>query len=239
MFILLPPLPAANRPSPLFTGLQSDDSDLMVKKGRSAIVLAGGRSSRINTGKAGLPWLGSTLLGWTMAELERGFEELIVVAAADQELALPELSAGSVRVLRDVEPYAGPVKALRMGLEAAGGKAAFACACDLPFLNLGLALTLCAMLERHDAVIPLVEGRPQVLHAVYGKNCLSALDAMIGAGERKLQELARRIDVRAVSEDEMRRYDPDLLSFSNVNTPEDYARAVRIAAAKAPRARAR
>jgi len=51
---------------------------------------------------------------------------------------------------------------------------------------------------------------------------------MMGRGQRKLQELTRMVQARTVSEDEVRHFDPELRSFVNVNTPEDYARALRV-----------
>ena len=71
----------------------------------------------------------------------------------------------------------------------------------------------------------MVHGRLQVLHAAYRKSCLPALDAMIARGDRRVQDLAPALDARIVSEAEVVPYDPQLLSFFNVNTPEDLARA--------------
>jgi molybdopterin-guanine dinucleotide biosynthesis protein A len=195
----------------------------MEPRGRSAIVLAGGRSLRMGADKATLPWGGVTMLEWVVAELSRSFEEVVVVAGVNQRAV-----DTAARMLRDSEPFEGPVKALRLGLSTISGEVAFACPCDLPFINAGLALALCDMAADRDAAIPLVQGRLQVLHAAYRKSCLPELDAMIQSGERALRKLTPSLDVRCVNEDEVRRYDPELLSFFNVNTPEDYARAQRL-----------
>jgi molybdopterin-guanine dinucleotide biosynthesis protein A len=90
------------------------------------------------------------------------------------------------------------------------------------------------MAAGHDATIAKIAGRFQVLHAAYGKSCRSALDAMISRGERRLQDLVPLLDVRIVGEDEIRPHDPELLSFFNVNTPEDYASARALAEKLAP-----
>jgi molybdopterin-guanine dinucleotide biosynthesis protein A len=207
----------------------------MKPKRCSAIVLAGGRSSRMGSDKASLPWMGATMLESVAGKLGRGFNDVIVVARANQEAAVAGLPA-SVQAVWDAEPWQGPVTALRIGLATARHPIAFVCACDLPLLDLGLALALCDLAARHDAAIPLVKGRLQVLHAAYRKSCLPALDQMIGRGERKLQDLAPMLDVRTADEAEMRRLDPELRSFFNVNTPDDYARALRLAG-QPPRAR--
>ncbi len=205
----------------------------MRPKNRSAIVLAGGRSLRMGSDKATLSWRGVTMLEWTVDQLVGGFGDLAVVAGANQDMAGLALSAIK-RVVRDTEPFEGPVKALRLGLATVHAGVAFVCACDLPFLNAALAVALCEMTAGNDAAIPMVGGRLQVLHAAYRKSCLPALDAMVNRGERALHKVASAPNSRIISEDELRRYDPELLSFFNVNTPEDYARAQRLGGRQRP-----
>jgi molybdenum cofactor guanylyltransferase len=202
--------------------------------GRSAIVLAGGRSSRMGADKSALRLGGLTIIERMVAELTRGFDEVVIVAGARAVAPASLLAARSVRILRDPVPFEGPVKALRLGLEAIGAEVGFACACDLPFVNVRLAAQLCEMAAGHDAAIAKIAGRLQVLHAGYRKSCLPAIDAMIARGERRLQHLALLLDARIVGENEVLPYDPELLSFFNVNTPEDYAQARKLAAKLAP-----
>jgi molybdopterin-guanine dinucleotide biosynthesis protein A len=206
----------------------------MAAKSGSAIVLAGGRSSRMGSDKGALPWGEATILERVVAELSAAFDDLVVVAGASQAAAMPGSSAAGARVVLDTGAFEGPVQALRLGLATVRAEVAFACACDLPFLNARLALALLNMAAGHDAAMPLVQGRLQVLHAGYRKSCMPALDAMIARGARKLQDLAAQLDVRRVGEDELRPYDSDLLSFFNVNTPEDYAHALRLRAKSSP-----
>jgi molybdenum cofactor guanylyltransferase len=202
--------------------------------GRSAIVLAGGRSSRMGADKAALRLGGFTIIERMVAELTRGFDEVVIVAGARSIAPASVLAAGSVRMLRDPVAFEGPVKALRLGLGAIRAEVGFACACDLPFVNVRLAAELCAMAAGHDAAIAKVAGRLQVLHAAYRKSCLPAIDTMIGREERRLQDLVPVLDARIVGEDEVLPYDLELLSFFNVNTPEDYAQARKLAAKLTP-----
>src|SRR5271170_706598 len=197
--------------------------------GRSAILLAGGRSSRMGADKAALRLGGVTMVERMVAELARGFGEVVIVTGARAVVPASVLAARSVRLLHDPVPFEGPVKALRLGLAAIRAEVGFACACDLPFVNVRVAAELCAMAAGHDAAIAKVVGRLQVLHAAYRKSCLPAIDAMIGREERRLQDLVPVLDARIVGEDEIRPYDPELLSFFNLNTPEDYAQARKLA----------
>jgi molybdopterin-guanine dinucleotide biosynthesis protein A len=179
--------------------------------------------------KAVLQFGAATLIERILAELARAFEEIVVVAApeAADDSALAAL--GGVTLLRDERPFAGPVGALARGLEAIRADAAFACACDLPLLDAHLAQALLAMLPGYDAVIPEVGGITQPLHAAYRKGCARSLRDMDARGETRLYALADSARVRRVGEDELFAIDPGLHSFLNVNTPADYARALRLA----------
>ena len=83
------------------------------------------------------------------------------------------------------------------------------------------------------AVIPEVGGKLQPLHAVYRKRCASAIESL-AAGEKRLTASASAINARKVGEDEIRKLDPQLNSFFNVNTPEDYRRALKLAGLVSP-----
>lgn len=193
----------------------------------SAVVLVGGRSSRMGRDKATLPIAGTTLIERTIAELRREFDDIVVVAAPESIHAatLPALDA---TLIRDEVAFAGPATALLLGLQASRHDLIFACSCDLPMLNARLAADLCSMLEdQNDAVIPMINDHLQVLHTVYRKRCAATLEAMLARGARSLREFAAMLDVRAVGEQELQRIDPESRSFFNINTPSDYAAAIR------------
>jgi molybdopterin-guanine dinucleotide biosynthesis protein A len=148
---------------------------------------------------------------------------------------------------RDDAPFEGPVGALRRGLVRASSEVVFACSCDLPLLRSDLAIALCGMLNGqsdpieatgHDATnpansfeaaIPEIGGFPQPLCAAYRREpAIAALLAMEATNERRLTAIADRLKVNVISEVFLRDIDPDLRSFLNVNTAEDYARALRL-----------
>ncbi len=197
-----------------------------IVKSASAIILAGGRSARMGQAKATLRIGGMTLIERTIAELARVFDDIVVVAAPESAaIELPAL--GAVTIVHDDDAYQGPVGALARGLRAARHELAFACSCDLPMLRCEVAAWLMSLVGDRDAVIPQIGGRLQPLHAVYRRRCAGALDAMLARGEHRLSAIADAVNSRIVSEAEYRRADPDALSCFNVNTPEDYARALR------------
>jgi molybdopterin-guanine dinucleotide biosynthesis protein A len=196
----------------------------------SAVVLAGGRSSRMGQLKALLPFGGPPLVARVATRLSGAFAEIIVVAGAGQASLLQPLVA-SARVVEDANPFPGPLAALKLGLDQAGNDAVFACSCDLPFVSPELARRLCALLDPYDAVVPVVGGRPEPLHAAYAPRVVGALIGRIVAkGETRMSAIAANCSARHVAEAELRALDPELLSFFNVNTPEDYQAALRLLA---------
>ena len=86
-------------------------SETELFKGAATIVLAGGRSSRMGRAKALLRFGGETVIARVVRTLQLSFNEIVVVAAADQEL--PDLPAALVR---DQTPYQGPEGGMCYGL---------------------------------------------------------------------------------------------------------------------------
>jgi molybdopterin-guanine dinucleotide biosynthesis protein A len=176
--------------------------------------------------KAELQFGSTTLLERMVAELRHTFPEIVLVTSPAGLAGARRL--GDVRIVPDEREYAGPLRALALGLTAIRNDGAFVCACDSPLLRADLASLLCAMLERYDAVVPEIAGLAQPLHAAYRKRCVAAINSMIARGEERLVQIVEAVSARKVVEEELRAVDPDLLSFTNVNTPEDYERALRL-----------
>ncbi len=187
----------------------------------SAVVLAGGKSSRMGRPKAMLPFGGEPLVVHVVRRLGLLFPDVVVVAAPGQEL--PELP---VTLVRDDVAYQGPVGGIVYGLRECGSAAAYVTSCDVPFLSLALVSHLASRLPGHDVVVPNWEGRPQPLHAVYRRSVLPLLEGQLERGELRPVFLYDKVRTLRVAEDEIRTVDPDGLSFFNMNTPEDYAAAL-------------
>ncbi|HYK65342.1 MAG TPA: molybdenum cofactor guanylyltransferase [Patescibacteria group bacterium] len=193
-----------------------------------AIVLVGGRSSRMGQPKAALDFGGVPLLTRIVIELKSRFDEIVIVAAPRSE-SQPPIEIPGLKIVHDETAFGGPLDALRRGLDALEHENAFACACDLPLLSSKVAMRLVAMLDNFDAVIPEIAGLLQPLHAVYRKRCARAIQSLASTGEKRLLATARVINGRKVDEAELREIDPELHSFFNINTPDDYQRALKLA----------
>ena len=172
--------------------------------------------------KALLAFDGEPLIGHVVTGLSALFAEVVVVAAPGQDLpALP------VTLVRDDVAYQGPVGGLCYGLRAARGEICFVTSCDSAFLNASLIAHLLSRIPEHDVVVPCWEGRLQPLHAVYRRSVLPLLEGQLARGELRPVYLFDKVRTLRIDEDELRRFDPEGTSFFNMNTPEDYAEALK------------
>ncbi len=188
----------------------------------TAVILAGGKSSRMGQAKALLIFDGEPLITHIARTLQRMFADIVVVAAPQQELpALPG------RLTRDEVAYQGPVGGIYYGLRVAGGEFCFVTSCDAPFLNPALIVYLTAQLPGYDVVVPYWEERYQPLHAVYRKSLLPLLKEQLERGELRPIYLFDKIRTRRIDAEEIKPFDPEGLSFLNMNTPQDYQAAVK------------
>ena len=189
----------------------------------SAIILAGGKSSRMGRAKALLPFDDEPLIIHIARRLERLFAEIIVVAAPDQELPpLPVILA------RDEIAYQGPVSGIYHGLNTATKEACFVTSCDAPFLNLALVSHLLSQIPECDVVVPFWQERYQPLHAVYRTSVAPLLKDQLERGELRPIFLYDKVRTRKVHEDEIRRFDPEGLSLLNMNSPAEYQTALQL-----------
>jgi molybdenum cofactor guanylyltransferase len=189
----------------------------------TAVILTGGKSSRMGSPKALLPFGNEPLIAHLVRRLERKFKLVVVVAAPDQEL--PPLPA---KVVRDEVAYQGPVGGIYYGLMAAIGTGAFVTSCDAAFLSLPLISFLTSQLSNYDVVVPYWQDRFQPLHAVYRRNVAPLLKEQLERGELRPIFLYDRVRTRRVTEQEIRRFDSEGLSFFNMNAPDDYAQALML-----------
>jgi molybdenum cofactor guanylyltransferase len=199
----------------------------------SAIILAGGQSRRMGRPKAALTFGNCTILERLIAELGDSFNDILIVAAPEGTETVPiqhllRTAPPSVRMLRDQMAYQGAAFALALGLAAAANEVAFACSCDLPLLRAEVARTLYGMLNGYEAVIPQIDGKPQPLFALYRRSVAGIIDAQLASGENRLTRITAGLTAYRPRDQELRRIDPELRSFLNVNTPEDYNRALAL-----------
>jgi molybdopterin-guanine dinucleotide biosynthesis protein A len=83
--------------------------------------------------------------------------------------------------------------------------------------------------DNADAIVPVWKGEYEPLHAIYSKNCLGAIRCSLASGKKRIISFYEDIKVKVVSEEEVMRFDPEGLTFFNINTLGDLERAKIIA----------
>ena len=187
----------------------------------SGIILAGGRSSRMGSSKALLPFDNEPLISHIVRRLQPIVDDIVVVAAPDQQL--PPLP---VTLAHDEVAYQGPVGGISYGLAASAGEFAFVTSCDAAFSSRTLIDHLLSLRYEADVVVPRWDDRYQPLFAIYRRTVLPLLKAQLERGELRPVSLFERVKTRIIEEDEIRAFDPEGESFFNMNEPADYERAV-------------
>jgi len=189
---------------------------------RGAIILCGGKSSRIGQDKAMLPFGNETMLERVVRIVGEvvAAKNIVVVAAEGQQLPtlLPE-----VRITRDRTPHQGPLAGLVEGLAPlANVDAVFVTGCDYPLLVPAFVERMFNLLDNHDIVVPEDAERCHPLAAAYHPRIAPIAVQLLEEGKRSLHQLIERVNSWRVLVELLREADPTLRSLSNINTPEEY-----------------
>lgn len=194
----------------------------------TAIILAGGKSSRMGTDKALIKVNDENMLEGAVRALAGGFGELIVSANNKSYDSL------GIKTVSDVFPGRGPLSGIHAGMLASGNDVNFVVPCDMPFIDVKLALYMVELAAGFDVVVPKIGSYYEPLFAVYNKSCLPAVEAHLMAGRNKVTRLYTDsgLKVRCVSESEIEKFGHSESLFFNVNTPVDLEQAKNIAGRK-------
>ncbi|MFC7204496.1 molybdenum cofactor guanylyltransferase [Haloferax namakaokahaiae] len=196
---------------------------------RSAVIIAGGRSTRFgDADKAVAELAGTPMIRRVADRLVPVVDELVVNCRTDQREAIDSAMSGfelPVRYALDSEPDAGPVAGIGTGLGACRGEYAVVVACDMPFVEAELVRYLFERAESDgvDAVVPKLEdGWYQTTQAVYRAESMAAACAdALERGEHKILAPLDELEWVVVSEVEVRAHG-SLDTFENCNTREEF-----------------
>lgn len=192
----------------------------------SAIILAGGHSTRMGRDKASLPVpqheQQRTFVEQLVALLTSLCSEVIlVVRDSDQQASFRHLAAASLRIVTDSVPNVGPLMGVQSGLRAMTTTHALVVAVDMPFLQAAMVSFLLSQPLDDALLVPRVNAVPQVLCAVYPRTVLPLIEARLREGRRDPRSLLTVASVRYIEEEQLRQIEPHLHSFININTPDE------------------
>jgi molybdopterin-guanine dinucleotide biosynthesis protein A len=188
----------------------------------TGVILAGGQNKRFGgQNKAFLRIGEKRIVDRLMDVFGRLFDQVVLVT--NDPAAYTDVDA---LIVTDHFATRSSLNGLHAGLFAAAHETAFFGACDTPFATEPLIRCVLGHVEPNaDIVIPATSAGFEPLFAVYRKRCLPAMAQQLRRDRLKIQDLFRKVRIKAVDETELRRADPELISFFNVNTPEDLKRA--------------
>ena len=194
----------------------------------AAIILAGGKSSRMGTNKALLKINEKTNIERIADALKLLFDDIILVTNDSEQYEFLGL-----RMVADHFPGMGPLAGVHAGLLASDYDVNFIVACDMPFVSTELAEALVNSCGHYDAVIPVINGKQHPLFAVFQKKTVGEVAASIEAGRLRMKHLLDQLNVLYVTETELQTYSNLDIErvFFNMNRPNEYEEAKKWAEA--------
>jgi molybdopterin-guanine dinucleotide biosynthesis protein A len=196
----------------------------------TSVILAGGKSLRLGQSKALQVIEGKSLIQWVVDRLARLSTEIIMVTAHGE--AIPCSSAVRIRTVADVYPGKGPLVGIYSGLIASSSSRVIVVGCDTPFLSVDLLEYMTQIPSTFDVVVPRIRRKVEPLCAVYSNNCLAPILELLQQNELKIYKLFDTVNVKYIAEAKINSFDPEHLSFFNINSPADLERARRLAIEK-------
>lgn len=190
----------------------------------TGIILAGGEGKRLGSFEKPFVKLGDRFLIDFVIDSLSEFCGGIIIVSNNAE----RFSSSGIKAVSDVIPALGPIGGIYTGLLKAKSQYSFITGCDMPFLHPPLIRFMSEERGNYEVVVPVVGGKYEPLHALYSRRCLPFIEEQIKRGELRIQSLYGKVRVRVIKEEEIRRFDSQLFSFFNINTPEDLKKAGEI-----------
>ena len=184
----------------------------------AGIILSGGLNSRMQgRNKAYLEVGDLQFLDRVTHTLRKSFDEILLVTKDPS--AYPQKE---IRIITDVLAVQSPLSGIHAGLSNMEADYAFCIGCDTPFLKKGVVEILVNEIKPGtDVVVPYSETYFQPLCAVYSKRCAALIEAQLNEGDLKVDNLFAAAKIKTIPYETFQKVDKDLISFFNVNSPED------------------
>ena len=197
---------------------------------KGAIILCGGKSSRMGRDKATLPFGPELMLQRVIRLVSQVVtpQRIVVVTAPGQQL--PEISR-EITVTHDERQDRGPLEGLAAGLRVTDKNvgAVYVTSCDVPLLVPAFIERMFELIKDHEIAVPRDGQHHHPLAAVYRLSVLDHVQQLLGADRLRPRFLFDEVNTREVPVDELRLVDPELATLENLNHPEDYLKALSVA----------
>jgi len=183
----------------------------------NAVILVGGKSSRMGTNKAFLELKGKTFIELQIELLREMFDEISISANTPSEYEYLNLP-----IFKDIYPGKGPLGGIYTSLINSSSLHTFMLACDMPFVGPELIKHLKDLTKEYDVVIPKSENGLEPLHAFYSKNCIEPIKRELDENNLRIRSFFPQVNVKIVELDSLTSSDHFKNSIKNLNTMADY-----------------
>jgi molybdenum cofactor guanylyltransferase len=175
----------------------------------TGILMCGGKSSRMGKDKYALRYNDLPLYKPSLDTLQRFCDTIII----SSNIVFSEFE--NFLVVEDIIKDIGPMGGIYSCLKKSSTKYNMILACDMPLVNGGIMLKLLGFSNDYDAIVPLVDGRPEPLYAIYNVSIIPTLEAFIRAERYSLKQMLSGLEVCYVN------VDTYVSELKNVNTPAE------------------
>ena len=182
----------------------------------TGVILAGGESTRMGKNKAFIEINGKRIIDRTVSLFREIFDDVLLVT--NTPLDYIELK---VRIVTDLVSGKGSLGGIYTGLFFSSSPKAFFVGCDMPFLDRRVIQYFLGLAQTADIVVQRTKDYWQPLHAIYPRTLLKPIERLLQQGELKIIKAYQGMRVREVTGEELKPFDPDLHTLSNINTPEE------------------
>ena len=196
----------------------------MSMKGTTGIILAGGLSRRLDyKNKALLKIGGRSIIERIINALSEVTADILLITNSPDEFKHLEIP-----MFGDIIPGAGSLGGIYTGLKVSETYHHLIVACDMPFIRPPLLTFLIQQSKGYDVVIPVTPDGHHPTCAIYSRDCIKPIEAQIRSGNLKISDFFRGVKTKRLDFNTLHdQYDQ--IMFFNINTKEDYLKAVSVA----------
>lgn len=190
---------------------------------KTAVILAGGKSSRMGFDKQFLKIDEKRLMDNLIVQLKKEFQDVIIVTNKPEEY---KEDFSGCRIVSDEIKQKGPLSGIHIGLKESKSKYAYFIACDMPNINLNYIRYMKSELLRTkaDACVTKQRDKVQPFNAFYSVEVYHKIENLMTENRRSMLALINIINTHFIEEKAAKEYDSNLDMFLNLNTEEDLNR---------------
>ncbi|WP_069650921.1 molybdenum cofactor guanylyltransferase [Caloranaerobacter ferrireducens] len=184
----------------------------------SAVILAGGKSTRMGFDKQLLNINGRRLILWIIEKLKDEFDDIIIVSNKPEYY-----SEVDCRIVSDIIKDMGPLSGIHAGLMNAKSQYVYFIACDMPVINIDYIkhMKKCLNSRNYHGCVTQVGGWIEPFNAFYSKSITVAIEGQLNRGKRSVFSLVKSLDFYIVNEMIACKFSPNWDMFINLNTIQE------------------